>query len=55
MKIKGNIASLEHLDIDLLFPFSFGDNILRRHRGILKPLAQKQNHLKHKAIRHMHI
>jgi hypothetical protein len=31
MKARGNIDSLEHLDINLLFPFVPSDNTLRKH------------------------
>ncbi len=44
--ITKGIVGLEHPDVNPLFPFFLGDNTLRRHRKILQPHAQKQNHLK---------
>jgi hypothetical protein len=51
--IVGGIASLEHPIVDPLFPSTPSDNTFRQNRGILKPHAPKQNHLKDKTIKHM--
>jgi hypothetical protein len=39
--ITKEIVGLENPNVDPLFPSILGDNTLRRHRGILKPHAQK--------------
>jgi hypothetical protein len=39
--IAKRIISFEYPDINPLLPFALGDNISRRHKGILKPHVQK--------------
>jgi hypothetical protein len=36
------------------FPYTIGDNELKRHRGLLESPTQKHNHLKDKIINHGH-
>jgi hypothetical protein len=54
--IAKGIVGLEHLNVNPLFPFAHGGNTFKRHRGILEPHAQKQNHLKGKNNQtHVHL
>ncbi len=41
--------------LDFMFPFALSDSTLRRHRQILEPHVQKQNHLKDRTTKHMRI
>jgi hypothetical protein len=49
------VANLTHLTTITLFPYATCDNALKRRKGLLESLAQKHNHLKDKATRHMRI
>jgi hypothetical protein len=49
------VANLAHLTTITLFLYTIDDNALKRHRGLLEPLAHKHNHLKDRTIRHKHI
>ncbi len=49
------VANLAHLATTILFPYTIGDNALKRHRGLLKPPTHKHNHLKDRTRKHRRI
>jgi hypothetical protein len=49
------VVNLAHLATTILFPYAIGDNALKRYKGLLESLAQKQNHLNDRTTRHRHI
>jgi len=49
------LARLEHSNDQHLFPMNFGDNSLKRHKGVLEPKGVNFHNLKDKATKFIHI
>jgi hypothetical protein len=49
------IISLEHLNAKPVFPIVFGDNSLKRHKGMFEINVPKNNQLKDKTTKYIHI
>jgi hypothetical protein len=49
------ITSLEHPNVESIFLIVPINNSFKRHRGMLETNAPKNNHLKEKAIKYIHI
>jgi hypothetical protein len=51
--IARSVVGLDHPNTTPLFPSIVGDNALKRHKGMLEFLAQKQNPLKNQATKYI--
>jgi hypothetical protein len=49
------IVSLEHLNAKPMFPIVLGDNSLKRHKGMFEINVPKNNQLKDKTTKYIHI